>query len=210
MSKKQGLSRDDTNKIHTLLKALEKEEEAYEFMTPVDYKALGLDDYPLIIKNPMDLGTIGRKLKMSQYDTIQEVISDIMLIWDNCRTYNLMDSPIVQQAESMERAMKEQCKRFKIEGEFTRRVIGRRSADEIIKAEHPQIGEISLDEKVQLSEKVGNVSHPVLAQMVEIIKTTCISALEQLEDDKVQVKLDGLDRPTFDRISKLIADNQIV
>jgi hypothetical protein len=46
---------------------LEKEEEAYDFLTPVDYKALGLEDYPLIIKNPMDLGTVGKKLKAGVY-----------------------------------------------------------------------------------------------------------------------------------------------
>ena len=28
------------------------------FQTPVDYLSLGLMDYPLIIKNPMDFGTI--------------------------------------------------------------------------------------------------------------------------------------------------------
>ena len=61
--KKPGLTRDDTNKIGQLIKALEKEEEAYDFLAPVDYKALGLDDYPSIIKNPIDLMTIGKRLK---------------------------------------------------------------------------------------------------------------------------------------------------
>ena len=49
---------------------MEKEEEAYDFLAPVDFKALGLDDYPHIIKNPIDLGTIGKKLKQGQYPTM--------------------------------------------------------------------------------------------------------------------------------------------
>jgi hypothetical protein len=39
-------------------------------MTPVDYKALGLDDYPLIIKNPMDLGTVAKKVRTSAYSSM--------------------------------------------------------------------------------------------------------------------------------------------
>jgi hypothetical protein len=66
-SKKPGLSRDDTNKISQLIKSMERMEEAYDFLAPVDYKALGLNDYPLIIKNPMDLGTVAKKLKSGVY-----------------------------------------------------------------------------------------------------------------------------------------------
>lgn len=33
------------------------------FRKPVEYKKLNLIDYPLLIKNPMDLSTIRKKLK---------------------------------------------------------------------------------------------------------------------------------------------------
>ncbi|MEE4248211.1 MAG: hypothetical protein V2I33_22710 [Kangiellaceae bacterium] len=46
-----------------LLKNLEKEEESYQFHFPVDWEALGLEDYPIIVKSPMDLSTIKRKIK---------------------------------------------------------------------------------------------------------------------------------------------------
>ena len=47
----------------------------------------------------------------------------------------MMDSPIVAQAEAMELHMKNHCARLKIVGEFTRRVVGRKSRDEIIMEE---------------------------------------------------------------------------
>ena len=50
--------------------------------------ALGLEDYPKIIKNPMDIFTVKKKLMNSKFTTLQEVIDDIQLIWDNCKTYN--------------------------------------------------------------------------------------------------------------------------
>jgi hypothetical protein len=131
-----------------------------------------------------------------------------MLIWDNCRTYNMMDSPIVQQAEIMERHMKGHAARLKIVAEFTRRVVGRRSRDEIITEAPGNVGEITLDEKAQLSEKVVNVSNQILSQMVILIETSCKSAIDYLEAEKINIRLDGLDRSTFDKVVSLINANQ--
>ena len=189
---------------------MEKEEEAYDFLAPVDFKALGLDDYPHIIKNPIDLGTIGKKLKQGQYPTMQDVINDFMLIWDNCRTYNMMDSPIVAQAEAMELHMKNHCARLKIVGEFTRRVVGRKSRDEIIMEEAGPVQDISTEQMAELSHKASNVPNRVISEIVTIIDECCKIAIEELEAEKVEIKLDKLDRTTFDRISKLLSDNQIV
>jgi len=36
----------------------------------------------------MDIITVKKKLMNSKYTVLQEVIDDIQLIWDNCRTYN--------------------------------------------------------------------------------------------------------------------------
>ena len=40
------------------LRAVQSKAEAAPFLEPVDWEAYGLHDYPEIIKNPMDLGTI--------------------------------------------------------------------------------------------------------------------------------------------------------
>jgi len=71
---------------------LEQQPEAYEFLYPVDYKGLGLDDYPLIIKNPMDISTVKRRIKQAKYVSLSEVITDLNLIWENCRLYNMVGS----------------------------------------------------------------------------------------------------------------------
>jgi len=75
-----------------VIRVLEKKPEASDFLKPVDYKALGLDDYPMIIKHPMDFSTIKKKLKTNKYNSCSEVATDLMLIWDNCRTYNQIGS----------------------------------------------------------------------------------------------------------------------
>ena len=39
-----------------------------------------VDDYPMIIKHPMDLSTVRKKLKASKYSSLAEATADLMLI----------------------------------------------------------------------------------------------------------------------------------
>jgi len=41
-----------------------------------------------VIKHPMDLGNVMKKLKQLQYKSKKEFVDDLMLIWDNCLKYN--------------------------------------------------------------------------------------------------------------------------
>ncbi|CAO3611432.1 unnamed protein product [Cunninghamella echinulata] len=45
-------------------------------------------DYLDVIKTPMDLGTVAKKLKQLEYKTKQEFADDLYLIYENCLTYN--------------------------------------------------------------------------------------------------------------------------
>lgn len=45
-------------------------------------------NYGLIIKKPMDLNTVMKKLKSLSYNSKSEFLDDLMLVWNNCLTYN--------------------------------------------------------------------------------------------------------------------------
>lgn len=45
-------------------------------------------DYYSIIKQPMDIGTMQKKLKALQYKSKKEFVDDLHLIWNNCLKYN--------------------------------------------------------------------------------------------------------------------------
>lgn len=49
---------------------------------------MGLQDYYTIIKRPMDMGQIKRKLENLEYSCSQECIDDFRLVFNNCITYN--------------------------------------------------------------------------------------------------------------------------
>ncbi|KAG9086127.1 Transcriptional activator spt7, partial [Ceratobasidium sp. 370] len=74
---------DSLDKVLTDLRSLS---EAHAFLKPVT-KA-DAPDYHLVIKQPMDLGTMGRKVRSKQYKTKTEFVADLNLIWDNCLNYN--------------------------------------------------------------------------------------------------------------------------
>ena len=50
----------------------------------------------------MDLKKVQENLADDQYESVEECLADIQLIWDNCKLYNRDDSPIYKLALSME------------------------------------------------------------------------------------------------------------
>jgi len=67
-----------------ILSKLKKEPSARIFLAKVNKK--DAPDYYDIIRSPMDLGTMGRKLGV--YRTVADFKRDLDLIWENCLLYN--------------------------------------------------------------------------------------------------------------------------
>lgn len=85
-----------TQLAEKLLSLLESQNGIVDFLKPVNWKKLGLLDYPKIIKTPMSIFDIRQKLKKSQYSNFNQVIKDLNLIWSNCRDYNEEKSVVVK------------------------------------------------------------------------------------------------------------------
>jgi hypothetical protein len=74
--------------VKALVAHLKNQQESGNFIDPVEWKNLGLADYPRVIKRPMCLNDVEKKLEKGEYQSTKEAAEDIQLIWDNCRTYN--------------------------------------------------------------------------------------------------------------------------
>ncbi|KAL7750612.1 transcription initiation at TATA-containing promoter protein [Sorochytrium milnesiophthora] len=74
--------------IASVIKALKRLKDAHIFLVPVDPVRLNIPDYPLIIKEPMDISTIERKIAHHEYFTVEQFASDVNLMLDNCIRYN--------------------------------------------------------------------------------------------------------------------------
>jgi hypothetical protein len=83
-----------------ILAGLKKLPAADPFLYPVDWKGLGLRDYPTVVKQPMDLQTMTSKL--GSYTSIDEFFADLRLIVSNCKKYNAEGSEVFEMATAFE------------------------------------------------------------------------------------------------------------
>ncbi|RKF56582.1 Bromodomain-containing factor 1 [Golovinomyces cichoracearum] len=75
---------------------------SHPFMVPVDPVALGIPNYFAIIKKPMDISTVVKKLKDGVYLNANECEKDIRQIFINCYKYNPEGNPVREMGESFE------------------------------------------------------------------------------------------------------------
>lgn len=186
------ITAEDMKKIDKIFAVLEADNQAYDFLEPVDYVGLGILDYPQIIKTPMDLGTVKTKLKDNKYKTFQEFLSDIDLIWTNCKTYNMAGSEIVKMAIHCEKVFKKQMeKQFKNYIGVKERVL-----KNTIKEEVNENG-LNMDEKMNIADKIRVLSNEGLTQVVKLIQKECPKGIEDIDSEKLQIKIDLLDHRTY-------------
>ena len=96
-----------------MIAELKKDPNSYVFHEPVPWQALGLTNYLIIIKKPMDLLTLKTNLEKGVYKSYDEFFADMTQIWTNCKLYNQQGSSIYIQAEKLERKSKKMIKDFK-------------------------------------------------------------------------------------------------
>ena len=78
--------------VEKIITRIKRHPSAAPFLEPVDPVELGLDDYYDIIKEPMDLGTVEKKLRNNDYNSPYQFFTDVRKIWSNAFTYNPRNS----------------------------------------------------------------------------------------------------------------------
>ncbi|GFV90964.1 bromodomain-containing protein 4 [Trichonephila clavipes] len=103
----EGKPHRNTNTLQyvskVVLKAVCKHNFAWPFQTPVDTVKLKLPDYHSIIKYPMDLNTIKRRLENFYYYDLKECVKDIQVMFYNCYRYNKPGEDVVLMAQTIEK-----------------------------------------------------------------------------------------------------------
>ena len=194
---KNEINEEEIKKLEKIFDTMEKDSQAYEFLAPVDYIALNILDYPKIITHPMDLGTVKKNLLNGEYKIFQDFMSDINLIWRNCRTYNLPGSDIVKMANHCDKKIKQlidkQFKNYQSKGGSTKN----KNENSIL----------TLAEKTKLIESIREQPNEGLTQIVKIILKECPKGIEDIDSEKLQIKVDLLDKKTYDIINQYLEKN---
>ncbi|XP_012257174.2 transcription initiation factor TFIID subunit 1 [Athalia rosae] len=107
------------NVINNKLKSMT---EAWPFLKPVNKKLV--KDYYNVIKRPIDLEAISKKVTAHKYHSRHEFLRDIEQILENCTVYNGKDSPFTLKAEALVKVCKETLEEYddhltQLEGNIT-------------------------------------------------------------------------------------------
>jgi len=86
--------REAMDQCKRVLGELMKRPEAIPFLKPVDAVELGILDYPTIITQPMDLGTVSKRMRDGAIKTVDSFCEKVRLIWSNAIKYNGMNHEI--------------------------------------------------------------------------------------------------------------------
>ncbi|KPJ15071.1 hypothetical protein RR48_09098 [Papilio machaon] len=105
------LTAKDFENLKRLVKQIQLHKNAWPFMEPVDPREA--PTYYKVIKEPMDLQTVERKVNEQTYSTLSEFIGDMTKIFDNCRYFNPKDSEFYRCAEGLEAYFAQKIKYFR-------------------------------------------------------------------------------------------------
>lgn len=105
-----GLPKQQTKYALAIIKNLRRSKDASPFIYPVDPVALNIPSYPAIIKRPMDLSTMEKKLHNNRYSKVEQFVDDFNLIINNCITFNGPEHPIAGLARNIQTIFERQYK----------------------------------------------------------------------------------------------------
>ena len=208
-----SITKENVPRLKKMFEDIEENPSSYEFRDPVPWKELGLNDYPEIIKKPMDLSTCRRNLVKNKYKSYQELFTDMQLIWDNCKTYNIAGSEIYLLAETMEKSCRKIINQCKDD-------LGIAAKPKKTKTDHDQTAataqdaemseeEVSFEDKVAFTEKVRRMTNQGLTRLVSKVKDICKEALEDVDEEKLQIQVDKIDKESFKKLSDLVDENLV-
>lgn len=208
------MSEDEAmRKMSKLINYLMSRQDSAPFREPVDWKNLELFDYPKIVKKPMDLGTVKRKLERGQYPNANDCASDIRLIWTNCKTYNADGSDFYLLAESISKRFEDRYK--KIEAEYD---TGSGDGENKASPSPPKSG-VSLDVKARFASNIFRLSGMELGHVLQVIDLKCPNALEDpnpshaekdtYDEAQVEINIDAIDPRTFSELDRYVKDKML-
>jgi len=171
----------EVNKI--LAKILAKRESEL-FREPVDWESLGLTDYLVVIKTPMDLGTVKKRMERGGYRRMEDCAADIRLIWSNSMLYNAPGSLVYNRAKTLSYFWEAHWSLF--------------CKDDV---ERPP----TTEEMQQWAENCHKISQEDLGKILGILDSSYPQSLvKRYESNEVEVNVDLIGGKTFREVKGVV------
>uniref|UniRef100_A0A7N0T552 Uncharacterized protein n=1 Tax=Kalanchoe fedtschenkoi TaxID=63787 RepID=A0A7N0T552_KALFE len=218
-------------KSETLLKRLMAHQYAWVFNSPVDAVKLNLPDYFTIIKHPMDLGTIKKKLSSGLYPSPLEFFDDVRLTFSNAMTYNPPGNDVHIMADTLNKLFESQSKdiKKKLQPINAKPVAGkpilreeilmggslpptkkRKVTPELpVVISDPVVDRImSEEQKHKLGLELESIMEDMPTNISDFLRQQSSSGIETGEDE-IEIDIDALSDDTLFTLRKLLDDHFI-
>jgi len=180
---------DSIQRCALLLEDMRKNPLSEWFRDPVNYMELGLTDYPQVIKTPMDLGSIHKKMQHKDYLSVEDFAHDVKLVWQNAITYNSSASMFGVVAGILAQTFD---RRLALITNSPSADPGRPIPD--------RPGWPTFQQKKKFYDLCTRLTLADLNQMVSLVQKGCPAAVQQCGDKEVEVDVDELDMECFQRV----------
>uniref|UniRef100_A0A0D9V3J5 Bromo domain-containing protein n=1 Tax=Leersia perrieri TaxID=77586 RepID=A0A0D9V3J5_9ORYZ len=166
-----------------LLDKLMDHEDSWVFAEPVNARALGLTDYYECISDPMDLGTVQRRLERGRYADPWAFAADVRLTFSNAMTYNSRGDPVYESAKEL---------------------------SDIFESEWPSVlaappPPSDAERRRKLFDVISRLPMGVQVMVAEIMKKRDGCVRE--ENGMMELDLDKADAATLDELERLVAEH---
>ena len=187
------------------------------FRAPVEWKALGLYDYPTIVKKPMDLGTVKKNIADRKYKTLDKACEDVRLVWTNCMTYNADGSDFFILAQNLSKKWEEKYAKLISDLGLT----GTQDGDGgDLNPNPPSSGgdaptstqstatsnaKISFDDKRNFARSLYKISKEDLGKLIVEVDTKCPMALtKNASEDECELNVDKITPALFHELKQFV------
>lgn len=207
-----------------LLKKLMTHQYGWVFNTPVDVVKLKIPDYFTVIKHPMDLGTIKRKIASFEYTSPLDFLSDVRLTFSNAMTYNPPGNDVHIMADTLSKFFELRWKGIerKLPGKVSqpppvhdeidlvkpmppskKRKIASTPSELLPEPAKPVLTD---EEKRNLRRELENSLEDLPDNIIEFLREQSSHGMEA-EEDEIEIDINDLGDETLFTLRKLLDDH---
>ncbi|GFP85044.1 transcription factor gte9 [Phtheirospermum japonicum] len=210
----------------TLLARLMAHPQCWIFNEPVDIVKHNIPDYFTIIKHPMDLGTVQKKLLSNHYSNPMDFAADVRLTFKNAMTYNPKGHVVHDMADEMNKFFDVRWKPIEKKIPSTADESTAEKSSVIVETESAYVPPskkqktVSMENHVKREkdnrvmsddekQKLGVDLEELLAELPDNIITflkESTSNSSQVSEDEIEIEIDALSDEILFKLRKLLDD----
>ncbi|XVF60097.1 hypothetical protein PTKIN_Ptkin08bG0016400 [Pterospermum kingtungense] len=208
-----------------LLKRLMGHQYGWVFNLPVDIVKLNIPDYFTVIKHPMDLGTVKKKIASGAYANPWEFHADVRLTFSNAMTYNPPGNDVHVMADTLNKFFEVRWKNIekKLPATGTQLIQSKAPAEDIetskmvppakkrktTSATHESIKEpvkrMTDEEKHNLGRELESLLAEMPMHIIDFLKEHSSNGRES-GDEEIEIDIDDLSDDTLFTLKRLLDD----